>query len=115
MPPGPTDAPATGWRLLIDGPDDGAANMAVDETLLDGYAVPEAASLPPTLRLYGWRPAALSLGKGQQAGESHDPDFLRREGLHLVRRPTGGQAVLHEHERTYAVVGRLDHGCVELV
>ena len=82
--------------------------MAVDEALLDCYLTAAGASCPPTLRLYGWNPAALSLGKGQSAEAGHDPAYLAREGIHLVRRPTGGQAVLHEGERTYAVVGRLD-------
>jgi len=90
------------WRLLVDDVADGAWNMAVDETLLLGCENRAA----PTLRLYGWKPATLSLGSRQQARTSHDPGFLRREGIALVRRPTGGRAVLHEHERTYAVVAR---------
>jgi lipoate-protein ligase A len=88
--------------LLVDDVADGAWNMAVDETLLRGCEDRAA----PTLRLYGWKPATLSLGNRQEAGKSHDPEFLRREGIALVRRPTGGRAVLHEHERTYAVVAR---------
>jgi lipoate-protein ligase A len=78
--------------------------MAVDEALLEGYersAEPRA----PTLRLYGWAPAAMSLGKSQRASGAYDPAVLKAEGIDLVRRPTGGEAVLHEHERTYAVVG----------
>lgn len=92
------------WRLLVDPPHDGAWNMAVDEAILEAYE--DAASpLPPTLRLYGWRPAALSLGKTQRAEGAHDARALHEDGVDLVRRPTGGEAVLHEHERTYAVVG----------
>jgi len=94
------------WRLLAHPPADGAWNMAVDEALLDAYAG-DAAPVSPTLRLYAWRPAALSLGRFQAASGSHDPHYLRGEGLDLVRRPTGGTAVLHEFERTYAVVARL--------
>jgi lipoate-protein ligase A len=90
------------WRLLTDAAADGAWNMAVDEALL--RACEERGV--PVLRLYGWRPATLSLGSRQPALGSHDPGYLRREGIALVRRPTGGRAVLHEHERTYAVVGR---------
>ncbi|HXV76930.1 MAG TPA: lipoate--protein ligase family protein [Candidatus Polarisedimenticolaceae bacterium] len=95
------------WRLLIDTPADGAWNMAVDEAILDGYTATTGAIRPPTLRLYGWRPAALSLGKSQPAGESHDAPALRAAGVDLVRRPTGGWAVLHDHERTYALTGPL--------
>jgi len=92
------------WRLLLDGPADAAWNMAVDEALLD-TAIETGR---PTVRLYGFRPAALSLGRSQIAASAHDPRFLREQGIDLVRRPTGGLAVLHEHERTYAVVGPLD-------
>jgi len=92
------------WRLVVDAAADGPWNMAVDETLL--LACEDRAA--PTLRLYGWNPATLSLGSRQEAARSHDPEFLRREGIALVRRPTGGRAVLHERERTYAVVGRRD-------
>jgi lipoyl(octanoyl) transferase len=92
------------WRLLVDPPHDAAWNMAVDEAILDAYET-AATPLPPTLRLYGWSPAALSLGKTQRAEGAHDARALRDEGVDLVRRPTGGEAVLHEHERTYAVVG----------
>ncbi len=96
------------WRLLIDPDGDGATNMATDEALLDAYLSPQGRDAPPTLRLYGWSPATLSLGKGQEARGSHDPAYLAAQGLGLVRRPTGGQAVLHERERTYCLVGRLD-------
>jgi len=94
---------AGAWRLLRDDRQDGAWNMAVDEAILEGY---ETAPSPrrPTLRLYGWRPGAVSLGKSQRAASAHVPSMLAAEGVDLVRRPTGGEAVLHEHERTYAVV-----------
>lgn len=79
--------------------------MAVDEAILDRYADGSAAIAGPTVRLYAWSPATLSLGRRQ--APSHDAAFLAAQGLGLVRRPTGGSAVLHEHERTYAVVGLL--------
>jgi lipoate-protein ligase A len=78
--------------------------MAVDEALLDAY-VSDAGGRPPTLRLYGWTPAALSLGRGQRL--TIDADYLKRERIELVRRPTGGLSVLHDRERTYAVCGAL--------
>jgi lipoate-protein ligase A len=78
--------------------------MAVDEALLDACAASQG-WVAPTLRLYAWSPAALSLGRLQPA--LHDADYLAADGLDLVRRPTGGGAVLHDRERTYALVGRL--------
>ncbi|HEX4825688.1 MAG TPA: lipoate--protein ligase family protein [Candidatus Polarisedimenticolaceae bacterium] len=92
------------WRLLSDDRQDGSCNMAVDEAILEGYETAPSPP-PPTLRLYGWRPAALSLGKSQRAAGAHVPAALTAEAVDLVRRPTGGEAVLHEHERTYAVIG----------
>ena len=61
MRPAPTERVAATWRLLVDRGADGAANMATDEALLDFYLTEAGASCPPTLRLYGWDPPALSL------------------------------------------------------
>jgi len=93
------------WRLIVDPPAPGAWNMAVDEALLTSYA--EGLGVP-TLRLYGWRPTAVSLGRTQAAGQLLNAAYLRQENIDLVRRPTGGLAVLHEHERTYSVVAGFD-------
>jgi lipoate-protein ligase A len=91
---------AEGFRLLVQEPDDGRRNMAVDEALAscagDGLS-------PPTLRLYGFAPPTLSLGRFQRARELVDPGRLAEAGITLVRRPTGGQAVLHDRELTYSV------------
>jgi lipoate-protein ligase A len=57
----------------------------------------------PALRLYQWEPWAVSLGHHQDA-ESFDRDLLARDGIDLVRRPTGGRAILHAEELTYCVV-----------
>lgn len=100
---GRTEGPGGAFRLIVDPPRDGAANMAADEAILETYAGPDPPA-GPTLRLYGWSPPALSLGSRQPAGGAHDAGYLAAEGISLVRRPTGGRAVLHEHERTYAVV-----------
>lgn len=97
------------WRLVIHAGLDGATNMAIDEAILESYLA-AAGPVPPTLRLYGWSPPALSLGARQPAGGAHDPAFLGAHRIDLVRRPTGGRAVLHEHERTYAVIGTLRGG-----
>jgi lipoate-protein ligase A len=86
---------------------DGAWNMAFDEAMLDAHAC-DGASGAPTVRIYGWKPAALSLGRFDTLRP--DRAALRARGIELVRRPTGGGAVLHEHERTFAVVGTLGEG-----
>jgi lipoyl(octanoyl) transferase len=86
------------WRLLLDGFAPGSWNMAVDEVLLDGVQ----SGQPPTLRFYGWLPACLSLGYFQ-AFEVVDVDGCRRQGVDIVRRPTGGRAILHDRELTYSL------------
>jgi lipoate-protein ligase A len=87
------------WRLLVDAPAGGAWNMAVDEVLLDGVAAGEA---PPTLRFYQWTPPCLSLGYFQ-AIDVVDFEGCRALGVEVVRRPTGGRAILHDRELTYSV------------
>lgn len=78
--------------------------MAVDEAIL--LAVGKRASLP-TLRLYAWEPACLSLGYAQPISDV-DQERLHTRGWDLVRRPTGGRAILHTDELTYAVIGPHD-------
>jgi lipoate-protein ligase A len=92
------------WRLLITPPAHGAWNMAVDEAILE--AVGSSDSLP-TLRLYAWEPACLSLGYAQPFTDV-DILHLQMHGWELVRRPTGGRAVLHTDELTYAVIAPLN-------
>jgi lipoate-protein ligase A len=89
----------TAWRLLVDPPATGAWNMAVDEVLLDGAA---AGTAPPTLRFYEWAPPCLSLGYFQPF-EVLDVAGCRSLGVDVVRRPTGGRAILHDRELTYSV------------
>jgi len=74
--------------------------MAVDEAILEAVA---AAESPPTLRLYAWDPPCLSLGRAQSI-DVVDETALAAAGWDLVRRPTGGRALLHADELTYAVV-----------
>src|SRR5881398_2718711 len=88
-----------GWRLLLDPPAEGAWNMAVDEVLLEGVA---AGSSPPTLRFYAWTPACLSLGYFQPFSVVN-VEGCRGLGIDIVRRPTGGRAILHDRELTYSV------------
>lgn len=74
--------------------------MAVDEALLR-CMTPDGA---PVLRLYGFAPACVSLGRFQAAGDLAGNAMRIRDGVDVVRRPTGGRAVLHDDEVTYAVV-----------
>jgi lipoate-protein ligase A len=83
-------------RLLPYAVADGPANMAADETLLES-AVAGTASL----RFYGWSEASLSLGYFQPERLRHAD--ARLAGLPFVRRPTGGDALVHHHELTYAL------------
>lgn len=87
-------------RLLLDPHLSGAQNMARDEALLEEGV--------PTVRLYGWRPACVSLGRAQTEADV-DLDAARALGVDVVRRATGGGAILHNgDEVTYAVVLPLD-------
>lgn len=76
--------------------------MAVDEALMQGVRAGDE----PTLRFYRWEPACLSLGRNQPAAGEYDQDEIRARGIHVVRRLTGGRAVLHHRELTYSVVIR---------
>jgi lipoate-protein ligase A len=89
------------WRLIASGALPGAMNMALDEALIESVI----AGGPPVLRFYTWEPATLSLGVNQSLGEV-DAEECARRGFGLVRRLTGGRAVLHQHELTYSVVAR---------
>ena len=86
------------WRLLIDGDAPGPWNMGVDDALLVSAARDAAA----TLRFYTWRGAWLSLGYAQAVGESRRA-ACEAAGVGIVRRPTGGRAVLHGGDLTYAL------------
>lgn len=88
------------WRLVRTGPLPGGMNMALDEALL--HEVAAGRSLP-VLRLYRWRPAAVSLGYFQR-NEVVNRAFCHSYGIDIVRRLTGGRAVLHGQEVTYAVI-----------
>lgn len=94
------------WRYVDSGPATGAANMAADERLLDEA---KQGSLP-VLRLYTWDPPAVSLGRFQDEASSVDHEACRRHGIDIVRRITGGRAVLHDRELTYCIVAPSDSG-----
>jgi lipoate-protein ligase A len=91
------------WRLLVTPPMSGARNMAIDEAILE--TVGQNRSLP-TLRLYAWEPACLSIGYAQPCADI-DLKRLSALGWDWVRRPTGGRAILHTNELTYSVIAPL--------
>lgn len=88
---------AGAWRLLDTPPAPGAWNMALDEALSGSVRAGGA----PVLRLYRWNPPCLSLGRNQPARGCYDLEALAARGIEVVRRPTGGRAVLHDRELTY--------------
>ena len=92
------------WRLLITPPARGAWNMALDESILEHIARGESIS---TLRLYAWEPACLSLGHAQPFADV-DVHRLQARGWEVVRRITGGRAILHTDELTYSVIAPND-------
>jgi len=96
--------PAATWRLVHTPATDGATNMAVDEAILRAVAEGQA---PPTLRFFAWTPPCLSLGYAQPAADVDD-QRLQQLGYGLVRRPTGGRAILHTDELTYSVIAPMD-------
>jgi lipoate-protein ligase A len=90
------------WRFIDSGASDGRTNMAIDAAILEG--VDEGRS-GPAVRVYAWEPPTVSTGNSQRASLELDLDACRGAGLGVVRRPTGGRAVLHYGELTYSVVG----------
>jgi lipoyl(octanoyl) transferase len=89
------------WRLILHGGHPAADNMAIDEAILTAYA---EGKVPPTVRLYSWTGPAISLGYHQALERSRlDLDYCRDAGIELVRRSTGGRAVLHGHDLTFSV------------
>lgn len=93
--------PKAHWRLLRHPAEHGAWNMAVDAAILENVI---AGQSRPTLRLYNWDPACLSLGFAQLFADV-DGEKLIAHGWEVVRRPTGGRAILHTDELTYSVIG----------
>ncbi len=95
----PLTETAIRWELLLEPAGrSGAENMALDASLLADAARTGGAFL----RLYRFAPPCLSLGRNEPAAR-YDRAVIARLGLDVVRRPTGGRAVWHEHEVTYAV------------
>jgi len=89
------------WRLIVTSPLSGAENMAIDEALLRSF---DPATSMPVLRLYGWNPPTLSLGRFQKAAEVLSLERCRADGVAVVRRVTGGGVIYHADELTYSLV-----------
>ena len=94
------------WRFIDSGNGSPSFNMALDEALLEWNS---QGKFPPVIRFYGWNPATLSIGYFQKVEKEIDMDIVKNLNLGFVRRPTGGRAVLHEHELTYSVIVSESH------
>ena len=92
------------WRLITTDPAPGSWNMAVDEAILEHAG---RGDVLPTLRLYAWNPPCLSLGHAQPFADVDTVRF-QSNGWEVVRRVTGGRAILHTDELTYSVTGPVD-------
>ncbi len=95
----------THWRLIWSPPSTAAENMAVDEAIFEQVAAGDSA---PALRIYGWMPPGVSVGYFQSLDRGVHLDAIAGRGYDLVRRPTGGRAIIHHHEVTYSVSIRTD-------
>lgn len=104
--------PRAPLRVVVDGPRDPWFNMAVDEAIM----LHRGGCEYDTLRVYMWLPSGVSVGRRQDVDEAVDVGEVRRLGFKLVRRPTGGGALLHEEgcEITYSVVLSGDHEVYKL-
>jgi lipoate-protein ligase A len=94
------------WRFLLSEPGTGVENMALDEAL----AARARRTGECALRVYGWSRPTLSLGRNQSARGVFDGPEPRAAGVDVVRRLTGGRALLHHREITYSATSRLEPG-----
>jgi len=92
------------WRLIDSGPCSASYNMALDEAIALSV---RRQLVPPTLRFYGWNRSSLSLGSFQRSA-GLNLAFCKTNNIPVVRRPTGGRAVLHGEELTYSFSVRID-------
>ena len=97
------------WRLIKDSNHTGFMNMAVDEAIMIAH---REGLVPPTIRFYQWSPPAVSLGYFQDLKKEIDVDVCQHLGIDIVRRSTGGKAVLHDKELTYSFIIRENHSLV---
>lgn len=97
------------WRLIKDSYHTGFVNMAIDEAIMIAH---REGLVPPTIRFYQWSPPAVSLGYFQDLQKEIDVDTCKNMGIDIVRRPTGGKAVLHDKELTYSFIIKESHPLV---
>ena len=97
------------WRLIRDSYHNGFMNMAIDEAIMIAH---RGGLVPPTIRFYQWSPPAVSLGYFQDLEKEIDIAACHNLGIDIVRRPTGGKAVLHDKELTYSFIIRENHSIV---
>jgi lipoate-protein ligase A len=91
------------WKLFVTPPRSGAANMAMDHALMERAR----RTGEKVLRVYTWSDPTLSFGRHQAVRGRVDANSARSRGVALVRRPTGGRALLHHREVTYSVTAAL--------
>lgn len=94
----------TVWRFIDTGPGTASFNMAVDEAVANSV---RDGKQPPTLRIYGWERPSVSIGLFQKTSDI-DLQYCIAHGIDLVRRPTGGRAILHNDELTYGFSSRTE-------
>ncbi len=96
------------WRIMGLGVNDAYMNMAIDEAIC---RLRSQGKSPNTIRLYRWKPSAVSIGYFQILEQEVDVKACRRLGVDIVRRMTGGGAVYHSYEGevTYSVIVNQDH------
>jgi len=92
------------WRLLLAAPRSGAENMARDSAL----QARAARTGETVISIYSWMRPTLSFGRHQPAAGRYDIEKIRSAHVDVVRRPTGGRAILHNHEVTYSVTAPID-------
>ncbi|MDD4201874.1 MAG: lipoate--protein ligase family protein [Candidatus Omnitrophica bacterium] len=92
-------------RIILSGYNDGATNMAIDEAILEAYKQGKA---PASLRIYGFRPACISIGRFQKVDEVINIQSCEKDGIDFVRRISAGEAIFHDNEITYSLIGSKD-------
>lgn len=98
----------TQWRLIENGSQDAFTNMAIDQAISKLHFKIQK----PTVRFYGWKPSAISIGYFQGIKQEVDVDKCKELGVDVVRRITGGGAVFHDEELTYSFVCSESSGIV---